>query len=185
MAQGTETPPAPPTGHAFVPLAFLKRPSGQVNITLPLIEDQPENSSAPEGLVRYRFSLSFSPSGNAVNPWVVNSQNSGATTATKSGFGFIPLELPDGENLLSLRIQTFTANLFIAMYRIRPGSLSALVDSQLVVSTPQNFDTTIPIVKANRLNIVDNRRSTYLLVVQNGSSNTPTTINQIAIDYQY
>jgi hypothetical protein len=188
VAEGTQTLPATPAGHSFVPLALLKRLQGQVNIThQQIVEDIRPKLFSTRGIRSISFVPAFLPYGTAANPWFFDGATNTGKSTTVFGSGLLPLLLPDGATLLSMRIQGSTAECYFVLFRKQLTNVAAdqLFNSAFIVNggVITDFDSVVSIPSAGRVNIVDNSRYHYSLSMQNGQKST--TINRIILNYQY
>ena len=148
VAEGTQTLPATPAGHSFVPLALLKRPAGQVSITLPLIADIRPKLFNTRGTRSIAFPPAFLPvnsdsggSANALSPWLICTPTGGSSVKVyamkpsgQSAFGVLPLILPDGARIRSLKVNIgTTTSVGIQMLRIKhpTGTGASFFDSMV------------------------------------------------------
>ncbi len=143
VAEGTQILPATPAGHSFVPLALLNRLAGQVNITAPQIDDIRPKLFSTRGLRSISFVPAFLTFGTAANPWIFDINAHTSTTSVHSASGLLPLVLPEGASLLTLKLRGFTAELYILFCRAPHANVSErLLDLGPFASggTPTNFD---------------------------------------------
>ena len=189
VAEGTQTLPATPAGHSFVPLALLNRLAGQGNITVQQIEDGRPRLFSTRGTRSISFAPTFLAWGTTVNPWLLDGATMVATTSVKSGAGLLPLVLPEGATMLSLRVQGATGEVYFIFHRKQQASVSEQLVNQgpiaSPIGTPTTFDLLFPISNTNRMNIVDNSRFCYFLTILNGNTNLATSITRITINYRY
>src|SRR5262245_15364368 len=185
VAEGVQTLPAAPAGHSFIPLALLNRLAAQPNITTAQIDDIRPKLSGNRGTRSISFTPALLPFAGGSFGWTFDGGTNTAKCSTVFGTGLLPLTLPDGANLLSLRIQVVTQEFYIVFYR-KPQS--ALGDQILNVACinaapPQTYDSVFPIPTAGRMNIVDNSRFTYHLMLQSGQQTT--TLHRVFFNYQF
>lgn len=187
VAEGTQTLPATPAGHSFVPLALLKRLAGQVNITAQQIEDSRPKLFSTRGPRSLSFVPALLPFGSAANPWFFDGATNTAKTSTVFGGAFLPLLLPEGATLLSVRIQGTTGECYFVLFRKQLTGVASdqLFNTSFIVSggAATVFDSVFTVPSTNRMNIVDNSLYSYLLSIGNGQK--PTTITGVTINYQY
>lgn len=187
VAEGTQTLPATPAGHSFIPLALLNRPAGQANITASQIEDIRPKLFSTRGPRALSFVPALLPYGTAANPWFFDGATNTAKTNTVFGSGFLPLLLPEGATLLSVRIQGTTGECYFVLHRKQLTGVAGeqIFNTAFIVSggVATDFDSVFTIPSANRMNIVNNSRYSYLLLISNGQK--PTTITGVTVNYQY
>ena len=185
VAEGTRTLPAVPAGHSFVPLAELTRSVGQTDITAGQISDLRPKLFNLRGARSLAFAPAFFADGSGANPWSFSV--SGALCTVANGVGLLPLPLPDGATLLSVRIQGTSAEVHFVLHRLdppAPGS-NQLFNESFVASGGSGgvfFDRVCPV--ATQFNVVDNSRHSYVLRVQNGST-AITQISRVTVNYRY
>jgi hypothetical protein len=187
VAEGTQTLPAPPAGHSFMPLALLHRVAQQANILAGQIEDMRPKIFSTRGTRALSFVPALLPVGGGTNPWFFDSSTNSARTNTASALSLLPLLLPEGATLLSVRIQGITGECYFLLWR---KQLTNAVGDQLFNSgfsvsgiVPTEFDSVFTIPSTNRMNIVDNTRYNYFMWITNGQK--PTTIARVTVNYQY
>jgi hypothetical protein len=185
VAEGVQTLPAAPAGHSFIPLAFLNRLANQSNIVTAQIDDIRPKLFGTRGTRSVSFTPALMAYGSGPFGWTFDGATNTAKCSTAFGTGLLPLVLPDGANLLSLRIQVVTQEFYIVLYR-KPQS--AVGDQILNVACinaapPQTYDSVFPIPTTGRMNIVDNSRFSYLLMLQSGQQ--PTTLHRVFFNYQF
>jgi hypothetical protein len=191
VAEGATTPPAPPAGHAFLPMTLMNRTAGVAVLSPSSFDD-----IAPRPMGRTAFEISYPPiyhesfsAGLATTPW--NTNIIGATivafkTANQNAFGYAPLSFPDGARIRSFRYrgETNGAGFFShTLLRIRlDNSLREIigVDS---LATPGAFDRTVSTVTPTNVHIVDNDVFSYVMQVSAGSSPDVVTLRGFSVRY--
>jgi|RhiMethySRZTD1v2_1073278.scaffolds.fasta_scaffold91236_4 hypothetical protein len=124
VAEGTETLPPAPAGHLFLPLAVLRRPRTQAQITAQQIEDRRPLLHSPRGSRETSFLPAFLPvslpSGTPYPEWKIKftmvfqgpfpapfrvPKFHASKSNDVGAFGVLPLILPDGAFLTHLNIR--------------------------------------------------------------------------------
>jgi Family of unknown function (DUF6519) len=185
VAEGVQTLPAAPTGHSFVPLAFLNRLAAQANIITAQIDDIRPKLFSNRGTRSVSFTPALTAFASGAFGWTYDGPTHTAKCSTGFGTGLLPVTLPDGANLLSLRIQVVTQEFYIVFWR-KPQSANAdqiLNVACINAAPPQTYDSVFPIPTAGRMNIVDNSRFTYFLWLQSGQQ--PSTLHRVFFNYQF
>src|SRR5262249_9066023 len=126
--------------------------------------------------------------GTAPNPWFFDGSNNTARCNTAFGTGYIPLTLPDGATLVSVRIQGNSGEAYFGLFRHQTPTSSVadvIVQPSFVVpgGNPIDFDNVYAVPNTYRYNIVDNVRYNYFFWGQTGQRST--MVNRININYQY
>jgi hypothetical protein len=185
VAEGVQTLPSAPAGHSFIPLAFLNRLAAQPNITAAQIEDMRPKLFGNRGTRSVAFTPALMAVAGSSFGWTFDGSTNTAKCSTVFGTGLLPLMLPDGANLLSLRIQAVTQEFYIVLWR-KPQSANAdqiLNVACINAAPPQTYDSVFPIPTASRMNFVDNSRFSYFLTLQSGQQ--PTTLHRVFFNYQF
>ena len=184
VAEGVQTLPAAPAGHSFIPLALLNRLAAQPNIMAAQIDDIRPKLSGNRGTRAVSFVPALMAFAGTSFGWTFDAATNTAKCSTGFGTGLLPLTLPDGANLLSLRVQVVTQEFYIVFSR-KPQSAAAdqiLNVACINTAPPQTYDSVFPIPTAGRMNIVDNSRFSYSLMLQSGQQ--PTTLHRVFLNYQ-
>ena len=124
VAEGTTTLPSAPAGHAFLPLALLRRPRTQAEITSQQIENRRPVLHSPRGSRVASFFPAFLPvnslGGSQSPAWKISPdlvfvppfpapfsvpKFHAVKPGTAGAFGVLPLILPDGAFLTHLSIR--------------------------------------------------------------------------------
>ena len=185
VAEGVQTLPAAPAGHSFIPLALLNRLAAQPNITTAQIDDIRPKLFGNRGTRSISFTPALMAFATGSFGWAFDGLTNTAKCSTVFGTGLLPVTLPDGANLLALRIQVVTQEFYIVFCR-KPQSG---VGDQILnvacnnVAPPQTYDSVFPIPTTGRMNIVDNSRFSYFLSLQSGQQ--PTTLHRVFFNYQF
>jgi hypothetical protein len=215
VAEGTTTLPAAPAGHAFLPLALLRRPRNQAKITnfesirpffhspqgtrsvsffpafLPVYSSPLLGPSSK--LPEWRTMFLFAAGGGHLKFGAIKEMNEAAT-------GVLPLLLPHGARLSAFsiagQISTVNGQLQWQLLRINHQVPTEANAAQLVevlaeaniraVSAPQSFSTTTGFSADQSKLIVNNGRYYYALFAQTVSQPAyGVRIDGISISYQY
>lgn len=181
VAQGSTTPPAPPAGHSFLPIALLNRNAGP--LTAGQIQDV-KPYALPLGAREVAFAPFLSPttfSGSVYGNWALdivaypNQLVARKPSAQLTALGIMQLPLPDGARLNQVRLRGFLGTGLLSWRLARSlhaGGSSTLLASDLFFSAGA-FDRvlTIPATEPP----VANATSSYTLYVY--ASGTPGVID--------
>jgi len=214
VAEGTATLPSAPAGHAFLPLALLRRPVNQAQITN--IEDIRPFFRSPQGTGVVSFLPAFLPISAVVNSTTTEavwnttlSFGQGLVLVPKlhafkaqnnASAGILPLTLPDGARLsffsISGDISGTGGQVQWQLLRISQQVPPLFQDNAFVdvlledtmrsLSGQQIFSTTYGLSTTEPKLIVDNSRYSYALLARTFS--TPAyvaNIHGVSIGYAY
>jgi len=181
VAQGSTTPPAPPAGHSFLPIALLNRNAAP--LTAGQIQDV-KPYALPLGAREVAFAPIFSPvtyAGTGYGSWwndivaYPNQLVARKFTPQLSALGIMHLPLPDGARLTQVRLRGFLG-IGVLSWRFarapHTGGASTLIATDFL-STAGAFDRVLTIPAAEPP--VDNAASSYTLYVY--ASGTPGVID--------
>jgi hypothetical protein len=214
VAEGTTTLPTAPAGHAFLPLALLRRPRNQAQITN--FESIRPFFHSPQGTSVVSFVPAFLPVATSslaeLPKWriafsVISSQDIPKFSATKhqneAAAGVLPLSLPHGAELVGIQlrghIEVINAQLQWQLVRIHhsvflPGFANAsefydiLAEDTIRATIPQHtfgFDRGLGHLDREK-RIVNNGRYYYALFAMTFAAPGPyrASIHGVSLSYQ-
>jgi hypothetical protein len=229
VTESATTLPNAPTGHVFLPLARLRRPPNQAEITEQHIEDIRPFFHSPQGTRVVSFFPAFLPitdspyaaSGENLPTWHINPSYSRDTntnasilvpkyhafkTHNEAAAGILPLTLPDGARLSSVRIAGtifgLDGKLHWQLIRLNQRPINVLGNANLteffdilIEDTIRAASTTehvfgitygLSLGTADPRFVVDNSRYAYILLAR--TFDTPAydlSIQGVSISYEY
>src|SRR5262249_53578210 len=155
------------------------------NITAAQIDDVRPKLFGNRGTRSISFTPALMAFASSAFGWTFDFSTSTAKCSTAFGTGLLPVTLPDGANLLSLRIQVVTQELYIVLMATPQAAIGdqTLNVACINIAPPQTYDSVFPIPTTGRMNIVDNSRFSYYLSLQSGQQ--PTTLHRVFFNYQF
>ena len=202
VAEGATTLPTAPAGHGFLPLALLRRPRTQAQITS--IEDRRSFFHSPPRVISFfpAFLPYYqSPTTSAkVTEWRIAWGGSpprlrAAKVANEWAQGLLPLILPDGARLRSFTIHGDISatnglvywQLFRTNYQVAAEIRSELLVED-VIRSPSGvhvFGVTYGLSTEDPKLIVDNSRYHYVLVAVTNGFGYEANIDGVSFRYEY
>lgn len=205
VVEGTTTLPTAPAGHVFLPLAVLRRPRTQAQITDINIKDIRPSFHTPRGRGVISFFPAFLPyyqfptSSGKTAEWRIAWSASGSKLravklANEWAQGLLPLILPDRAHLRSFSIHgdISATNHIVWWQLIRTNHQVSAQESELlvedVIRSPSGvhvFDRTYDLSTEDPKLIIDNSHYHYVLFAITDGLGYAANIDGLSIGYEY